>query len=137
MHKKTSWLSKTFQDQYSDEKKKTTLSFTGLSQIVTKNVLSTFLVCLFFFQWFSVFTPIILNIFTIQALKKTHSILKPLKDIHSDCEFCLFISVWVYLFGLVVRMKPKVNGQNDSISGYVLWCRGSKCKQILDYPSSA
>ena len=32
-------------------------------------------------------------------------------------------------------MKPKVNGQNDSISGYVLWCRGSKCEQILDHPS--
>ena len=30
--------------------KKTTLSFTALSQIVTKNVLSRFLLCLFFFS---------------------------------------------------------------------------------------
>ena len=119
-------------------RKKTTLSSTGLIQIVTKNVLSTFLVCLFFSMVFCIYAHYTEHFyhtspeedsFDFKTFKKTF-ILTVSFAFSYRCGFICSALI-------VVRMKPKVNGQNDSISGYVLWCRGSKCKQILDYPSSA
>lgn len=105
-------------------REKKTLSFTVVSQIVTKKHMSLLLIV--FSMIFRVYAHHTEHLYHTSP-EEDSFVFKTIKDIHSE-SCLLFLSLSfsypcgrVYLFGLFVRIKPKVNGQNYAISGYVLW----------------